>query len=59
MHTAKMGGCFDRQISHINSLIMTTTSHGMCRISLKELPLHISRDSKTEDSNRGNHIHYP
>ena len=24
---------------------MTTTSHEMCRISLKELPLHISGDS--------------
>ena len=31
----------------LSSLIITTTSHEMCRISLKELPLYISRDSKT------------
>ena len=29
------------------SLMMTTTSHEICRISLKELSLYISRDSKT------------
>ena len=46
--------------SYLNSIIMTTTSHDICGI-FKELPLYVSRDSKTHCdgtlSHRGNHIY--
>ena len=36
---------------------MTTTSHEICRISFKKLPLYIPRDSKAAFISQGNYIY--